>query len=296
MSCSSYHDELQQSFYEDYCEQQMDDLIGQMSSVGVDDSSAGVDGEMDDLIGQMSSVEIEIDETPPLEEKIRIICHTDKFNDEFIEQIMDDPDWPELIFHFAYRIGELGDEKLYEIILCAYEESRNMRLLEEVFLGASTRGDASFHLAKQVVNDYYDINRPDIIFNIFASNNDKAIYNLFKLGVDNEGAVLFAAGATKKAEYIKNLITNTEADILMPLRGAIQNDNVVVVEYYCQNMDQKTLSQFIELGLEYNSFNSLDVLCKYDMDALDLFEDDSCPHELLIPLQEYKHHRNADNV
>jgi hypothetical protein len=212
-----------------------------------------------------------------LEEKIYFIQQTEEFSDKLVSDIMQDNDWNRIVPIFAERVGYLGDVHLYEVIKDEYIRTHNCYLLECVYIGASKGGDSRFHLVQKTVEDGLDINRSDVIFNIMESGVPMAITNLFKLEVENEEAVLFAAGATGNIKLVESLISCSTADIMLPLYGAVQHGDIITVDYYLSKLDVINCVdpyKLLDIALENKQFRIVNRLVEYGLDLTPIITED----------------------
>lgn len=222
-----------------------------------------------------SSSELSVDE------KIELIKEMGHFSDQLVYDIQHDKDWHEINSIFAEQVGYIGEHRLYDVIMDEYIRTNNMHLLECMYVGASKAGDNNFHICQKVVEDGLDINRPDVIFNLFESNIPRAITNLFKLGVSNENAIFFAAGATGNIKLIDEHIYKSNVDIMIPLYAACECADRVTIDYYFSKMDIFNCVdpyKLLSIALEYKQFSVVDCLIEYGIDLIPLMKDDIPDH------------------
>lgn len=149
-------------------------------------------------------------ENKELDNQIYIIQNSYDFSLEQIDEMSNGPNWHILQYHFAERVGYLGDKYLLDTINRMYILSLDSDLIESTLIGGSKGGHVhvmQFAMLYEDIN--VNLNREDIICNVFQSSIDEAIEYILEYST-NYSFILFLIKNSGKLDFYndKQLISN----------------------------------------------------------------------------------------
>lgn len=149
-------------------------------------------------------------ENPELDNQICMIQNSIDFSDEQLDTLMADPNWHILQYHFAERVGYLGDKYLLETINRMYIMTLDADIIDSTLIGGSKGGHVHvMQFAMQYEDVNINLNREDIICNVFQSSIDEAIEYILEYST-NYTFILFLIKNSGKLDFYndKQLISN----------------------------------------------------------------------------------------
>lgn len=145
-----------------------------------------------------------------LNDQIHIIQNSMDFSSYCIDIMTQNPNWCVLQYHFAERTGYLGDIYLLDTVKSMYIQTIDSDIIDSLLIGGSKGGHV--HIMKHAMQ-YEDVkinlNRDDIICNVFQSSIDEAIEYILEFST-NYSFILFMIKKTRQIDFYndKKLIAN----------------------------------------------------------------------------------------
>lgn len=187
----------------------MNDISYLFSDLSIEETSnTNIEqNEVDDIVEQFSTIstrDYEYLQDTSIEDKIHTIKNSHDFNEDFIMQMKSDPHWNILKYHYAERVGYLGDKLLMNDIDNIYIKTLDSDIMDSLLIGGSIGGN--IHVMQHAL-DYesavINLDREDIICNVFQSDIDEAINYLMNF-TKNISTTLFVIKQSNKIDLLTN--------------------------------------------------------------------------------------------
>lgn len=137
-----------------------------------------------------------------IEDSIHRIKNTHDFTDDFLAEMISNPHWDILKYHYAERVGYLGDKFLMEDIDRLYIKTLDEDIITSLFIGGSIGGHVHvMQHALQYESTNINLEREDIICNIFQSDVDEAVDYLLNF-TKNVSTTLFIIKQSNKIQLL----------------------------------------------------------------------------------------------